>query len=319
MVIPKIFYSLSLLICFVLLIVFVIIPIFYPKLKIIKTNNIDCSGNWNEWSVCNEITGTITRTFNIIRGRTCPISQTLKCDIDCYGDWNEWTNCNEITNTITRTFNIIRGRTCPISQTLKCNIESTNQENIESTNQETIESTLCLPGYVYVKDNFMCIQDKNIVIDQEEAQISCNVAAGFMKNGNNCICNVAEGFMKNGNNCICNVAAGFIKDGNNCKCVEGKYKDKSECKNRNGVWIYENKEYSNTGDKKFLPQGNYEYVHFNEKYNTISSIKIQGNIKLKLYDLTKYRGDMKETNRNISDLSTINFLNKISSIKMYPY
>ena len=357
MVIQKIFYSLSLIICFVLLIVFIVIPIFYPKFTKITNSNIDCSGNWNEWSDCNKITGTKTRTFNIIRGRTCPSSQTLKCDIDCSGDWNAWTDCNEITGTRTRTFNIIRGRTCPSSQTLKCDIdcsdesdelnncdkntesanqgttesanqgttesanqgttESANQGNTESANQGTTESTLCLPGYIYVKDNFMCIPDENIIIDQQEAQISCNVAAGFIKNGNSCICNIEAGFIKNGNSCICNVAAGFIKNGNSCECVEGKYKDKSECKNSDGVWIYENNNYSNSGDKKFLPKGNYQYVHFNEKYNTISSIKIQGNIKLKLYDLTKYRGTMKETNKSIPKLSEINFHNKISSIKMY--
>jgi len=182
------------------------------------------------------------------------------------------------------------------------NIELTDSENIELTDSENIEpKILCQPGYKI--DNSVCIKDTSIILDKQDAPINCNVQNGFIKNGNSCICNVQKG---------------FIKDGNSCKCIEGKYKDKSECKNRNGVWIYEDKKYSNTGDKKFLPQGNYEYVHFNEKYNTISSIKIQGNIKLKLYDLTKYRGAMKETNTSISDLSTINFLNKISSIKMYP-
>ena len=146
----------------------------------------------------------------------------------------------------------------------------------------------------------MCIKDTSIILDKQDAPINCNVQNGFIKNGNSCICNVQNG---------------FIKDGNSCKCIEGKYKDKSECKNRNGVWICEDKKYK--GKKKFLPKGDYKYVQLNGKYNTISSIIIQGKIKLKLYEFSEYKGAMKEINTSISDLSTINFLNKISSIKMF--
>jgi hypothetical protein len=181
------------------------------------------------------------------------------------------------------------------------NIELTDLENIELTDLENIEpKILCQPGYKI--DNSVCIKDTSIILDKQDTPINCNVQNGFIKNGNSCICNVQKG---------------FIKDGNSCKCIEGKYKDKSECKNRNGVWIYEDKKYK--GKKKFLPKGDYKYVQLNGKYNTISSIIIQGKIKLKLYEFSEYKGAMKEINTSISDLSTINFLNKISSIKMYLY
>ena len=188
------------------------------------------------------------------------------------------------------------------------NTELIDSENIELTDSENIEPTiLCQPGYKI--DNSVCVKDTSIILDKQDAKISCNVEAGFINDKNSCICNEKKG---------------FIKDKNSCKCIEGKYKDKSECKNRNGIWICEHIDYK--GKKKFLPynENKYEYVHINKKYNTISSIKIQGNIKLELYEFSKFKGDMIKIDKSIPNLSkikindkVINFNDKVSSIKMF--
>jgi hypothetical protein len=108
--------------------------IFPDKFDMLKTffttNNIsECSGNWNIWSDCNEITGKKTRTFNKkinffnkFNFTNCPKSETISCQ-DCDWNWNDWSICDTYLGTKTRTINIIKAplnSSCPEPETVSC-------------------------------------------------------------------------------------------------------------------------------------------------------------------------------------------------------
>ncbi|NDG33592.1 hypothetical protein EB118_26490, partial [bacterium] len=100
----------------------------------------DCSGNWSNWTVCNN-QGKKTRTFipifdKLNDGAFCPTEETVNCPFDCVGSYDDWSECNiekcDITNNIngigkkTRKYKILfepknLGETCPLSNdTTEC-------------------------------------------------------------------------------------------------------------------------------------------------------------------------------------------------------
>jgi hypothetical protein len=126
-----------------------------------KTCQIDCIGNWGEWSACaatcNGVNataprpGTRIRTYRVIRpvsngGAICTTAnntietdstcQKTDCPVDCSWNSGTWSACNAITGqrTITgaigqktrTTYTTINplngGRTCPVQQTENCTI-----------------------------------------------------------------------------------------------------------------------------------------------------------------------------------------------------
>jgi len=99
------------------------------------TIDIDCSGNWKDWSICDVKTGTKTRTYEMkipnLKGVViCPGTETINCDVDCSGNWNDLTNCDAITGTKIRTYKITipkwnDGITCPQLEieTISCPID----------------------------------------------------------------------------------------------------------------------------------------------------------------------------------------------------
>jgi hypothetical protein len=102
----------------------------------------DCSGNWNDWSICNN-QGKRTRTFRILfdkfnNGTDCPSEQTEDCPFDCVGEFDNWSECNvkhcDIPNnsngigTKTREFKKLYdpenfGKICPTTETTSCIVE----------------------------------------------------------------------------------------------------------------------------------------------------------------------------------------------------
>ena len=96
--------------------------------------DIDCSGNWSNWSDCSANTGTQSRTYTIINqhkhnGIRCPrqLFESDNCNIDCSGNWSNWSDCNANTSTQTRTYTIINqhknnGILCPsqLLESKKC-------------------------------------------------------------------------------------------------------------------------------------------------------------------------------------------------------
>ena len=87
----------------------------------------DCSGNWNDWTVCN-IQDTKTRTFRttfdkLNNGVLCPTDQIEDCSLNCIGNWNDWTVCNN-QGKRTRTFNKLNNSViCPTDQIENCRFD----------------------------------------------------------------------------------------------------------------------------------------------------------------------------------------------------
>ena len=51
------------------------------------TVNLDCDGEWSEWSVCDKTTGTQKQTFKVRRqpqgnGKACRSEKTRDCAVD---------------------------------------------------------------------------------------------------------------------------------------------------------------------------------------------------------------------------------------------
>jgi len=99
----------------------------------------DCSGNWNDWTVCNN-QGKKTRTFRTLfplynNGEICPSEETVNCPFNCVGSFDDWSECNiekcDKSNNIngigtkTRKYNIKEypknlGDICPSNETTEC-------------------------------------------------------------------------------------------------------------------------------------------------------------------------------------------------------
>ena len=131
---------------FVILFVFIFLYAIITKTS--KTDvPIDCSGNWNVWSICDTYLGTKTRTFNMIKaplnGGICPGPEIIKCPIDCSWNWNDWSDCNANTGrqnrTIKKIINTLQndGTDCPRPETIKCC--SGNWNNWSDCNENTGE------------------------------------------------------------------------------------------------------------------------------------------------------------------------------------
>jgi hypothetical protein len=81
-------------VCAAIIVVCIFVFWVIPMLTTVQSGtygDVDCSGNWNDWSICDANTGKQTRTFDMKippmnGGRTCPLPQTLDCDVDCSGD-----------------------------------------------------------------------------------------------------------------------------------------------------------------------------------------------------------------------------------------
>ena len=87
----------------------------------------DCSGNWNDWTVCNiqnKKTRTFRTTFNKLNnGVLCPTDQIEDCSLNCIGNWNNWTVCNN-QGKRTRTFNKLNNSViCPTDEIENCRFD----------------------------------------------------------------------------------------------------------------------------------------------------------------------------------------------------
>ena len=90
------------------------VPFQTPSITTSAPVKIDCQLNdWSEWSECDPITGTKTRTTTIKQypkngGIECPaLIESQNCKVDCkINEWLEWSECDHVTGTKTRTTTI---------------------------------------------------------------------------------------------------------------------------------------------------------------------------------------------------------------------
>ena len=175
-----------------------------------ETCNIDCSGNWNVWSVCNN-QGKRTRTFNNLNNSiNCPTDQIENCPFDCSGNWNDWRPCyniNQCNNTTgignkTRTFTINEyplkgGKSCPTTESLNCTVPNypactcsydilnntnCNYDNTECkyvTNEYTYPVSICTPKKVTEELPGGICPPPDILQIIEDQRCNCNIEKTF--------------------------------------------------------------------------------------------------------------------------------------------
>ena len=89
----------------------------------------------------------------------------------------------------------------------------------------------------------------------------------------------------------------------------------------NGVYLYRNDDFNdNYGNNEPLKQGNYKLRHLTKlgvQNDSICSIKIIGNYAVEIFASDQFMGESALINESISDLNTINFYKRISSIKIH--
>jgi hypothetical protein len=160
-------------------ILFVFIFLYWIITETFKTYvPIDCSGNWNDWDICDTYLGTKTRTFNMIKaplnGGICPGPEIIKCSIDCSWNWNDWTVCNANTGIQTRTIkkmiNSVKngGIDCPLQETRTCDVDcSWNWNNWSICDINT--------GTTYRTFNIKINPHKNGLDCPQSETISCQI------------------------------------------------------------------------------------------------------------------------------------------------